>query len=154
MPSYKQNPAARKVETEEGLKYINSARGPRQHLHVAKEDEEVPTAPSAKLSSTPSAELQAMINRVKELFAERPAWTRRGIQNSLDQSFNLNNLKFALPYAAYMWKSGPWKDSYFRLGVDPRKDSSFGQYQSIFCVHKRLEKNADQVATTSVARMI
>lgn len=134
--SYKQNPAARKTQTVSGVKYVNRTRGMRQHLLTITFEDEVPVGPSSKLSTEPNTEVQDIVGKLKDLFAKRPMWTRRGLANSLSGVTHIYNLKFALPYVAYMWKSGPWRDCYVKYGVDPRSDNSYAKYQAIYCLYK------------------
>lgn len=72
-------------------------------------------------------------------------WTRRGIVNTLNESKDLYAIKFALPYVAFMWKSGPWRDCYSIFGLDPRKDPNCAQYQAIYCTTKTSKPEWDNV---------
>lgn len=116
---------------------MNRTRGLRQHLiTMVSEDGEVPSTHSQKLPSRPSAEIADIIVKLEKIFADRPIWTRRGVTNMLGQTTNFHNIKFALPYVSYMWRSGPWRDCYVRFGLDPRSDPCYGDYQAIYCMSK------------------
>lgn len=71
-----------------------------------------------------------MIAELKALFDTRPMWTRRGIVDSLGG--DSYSLKYAIPYVAYTWRQGPWRDVYARFGYDPRQNSEGAKYQSVF----------------------
>ncbi|CCG81898.1 Transcription factor tau subunit sfc15 / FY16936)) [Taphrina deformans PYCC 5710] len=107
------------------------------------DDGAVPSSPSAKLPEEPSAEITSIVTKLMKIFEERPMWTRRGLMNKLDQTTNFYNIKFALPYVSYMWKSGPWRDCYARFGVDPRSNSSYAVYQAIYCMSKVVPATSD-----------
>lgn len=150
--SFQQNPAARKVETETGLKLINRTRGLRQHLlTVTFEDANVPTEPSPLLVSDPGADLMLLVGKLQELFDRRPMWTRRGIVNELNDLKSFQSIKFALPYVSYMWKAGPWRDCYAKFGIDPRTEPAYAAYQALYFTTKSLPKEWDSSNTVYVA---
>ena len=115
---------------------------------VEKDIPTIPTTPSSGLDSltAPSTNpsLLLCVKRLHVFFAERPISTRRAIFNSYLTRHGPGNsdsltenwrpiLRFALPYVCYMFKSGPFRDAYVVLGVDPRKDSKWAKYaNSIF----------------------
>lgn len=69
---------------------------------------------------------------LQDLFDQRPIWTRRALLNRLDSSLSsFNVVRFCLAYVAFAIRSGPWRDTYIRLGVDPRTDPKYRFYQSI-----------------------
>ncbi|CAN7993076.1 unnamed protein product [Ixodes hexagonus] len=65
--------------------------------------------------------------KVKELFEQRPLWTRTALQVQLDEQ--PSRFKLILPVVAYYILSGPFRTSWVRLGFDPRKDPSTKPYQ-------------------------
>lgn len=65
--------------------------------------------------------------RIKELFEERPLWTRSALQVQLDEQ--PSRFKLILPVVAYYVLSGPFRTSWVRLGFDPRKDRTTKPYQ-------------------------
>lgn len=88
-----------------------------------------------------SPSMQLCIKRVTELFQSRPISTRRAIFNTYLDKYGLGItdsttdnwraiLRFSLPYVCYMFKSGPFRDAYVVLGLDPRKDSKWARYQT------------------------
>jgi general transcription factor 3C polypeptide 5 (transcription factor C subunit 1) len=112
---------------------------------VEKDIPKIPTKPSPHLDSltspTINPSLQLCVQRVKAFFAERPISTRRAIFNSYLIRHGPGNaespsenwrpiLRFALPYVCYMFKSGPFRDAYVLLGVDPRKEQKWAKYQT------------------------
>lgn len=89
---------------------------------------DVPTVPQKPSDDCPPVDtlekpVREMIAKLESLFAERPAWTRRAIRNRLntdtpEQRFALRR---AVPYVAYIFRAGPWRDAIIRFGYDPRK---------------------------------
>ncbi|KAK6352503.1 tau 95 subunit of transcription factor TFIIIC [Orbilia blumenaviensis] len=70
------------------------------------------------------------LKRLEELFKERPIWTRRGLMNNMPSGL-WQQLKWAYPHIAYYWRSGPWRDTYVKFGVDPRTSKEFAKYQVV-----------------------
>lgn len=67
---------------------------------------------------------------IRAVFNQRAIVTRRSILNSLPDKVKWD-LRYGLQYCAYSFRSGPWKDTYIRFGVDPRKDPMCRRYQTI-----------------------
>src|SRR5438045_3631150 len=112
---------------------------------VDKDIPAIPTQPSPHLDSltlpNTNPSLQLCVKRLDALFAERPISTRRAIFNSYLARHGSGNpdsqtenwrpiFRFALPYICYMFKSGPFRDAYVILGVDPRKEQKWAIYQT------------------------
>ncbi|KAF1760606.1 hypothetical protein GCK72_008855 [Caenorhabditis remanei] len=66
---------------------------------------------------------------LKELFNERPMWTRIGLlyRTRIDDSL----LRSILQKYAFYIQSGPWGRLWCRFGYDPRKDKEGGLYQTL-----------------------
>lgn len=64
------------------------------------------------------------------LFTTRPAWTRRGLRNSLTTHEQRLALRHAIPYVCYIFRSGPWRDAIVKLGHDPRSSPDYRIYQT------------------------
>jgi general transcription factor 3C polypeptide 5 (transcription factor C subunit 1) len=111
---------------------------------VDKDAPQVPQAPSPHLDplSTSDAATQLCVSRLRVLFAERPITTRRAVFNSYLNRYGPGNanstenwrpiLRFCLPHVCYMFQSGPYRDAYMIHGLDPRKDSKWARYQTVF----------------------
>jgi hypothetical protein len=67
---------------------------------------------------------------LKLLFDQRPAWTKLGILN-INESVDASKLKKILPYVAYTFLNGPWRNVWIRYDLDPRLNSLFKDYQII-----------------------
>ena len=79
-----------------------------------------------------SRTFQKTVTALQALFDQRPIWTRRALLNSLESELSsFNVVRFCLPYVSYALRSGPWRDAYVRLGVDPRADPQYRIYQTI-----------------------
>jgi general transcription factor 3C polypeptide 5 (transcription factor C subunit 1) len=103
----------------------------RTHL-VAYDIPQVPHQPQEDLRPIEELEnsLRATIQLLEELFAKRPAWTRRAIRNHLTTDEQRNNLRHAVPYVGYIFRSGPWRDAIIKLGHDPRTSPAYRDYQT------------------------
>lgn len=66
---------------------------------------------------------------LRELFEERPMWTRVGViyRTRLDD----NLLRCILQKYAFYIQSGPWGRLWCKFGYDPRKDKDGGLYQTL-----------------------
>lgn len=86
-------------------------------------------------ANLPPAEpmIQTILAEVTGLFDQRPIWSRRALLNHLNKDNPaLYLLRSAIPYVAYQFRRGPWRDALVKYGVDPRKDASFRKYQTVF----------------------
>jgi general transcription factor 3C polypeptide 5 (transcription factor C subunit 1) len=102
-------------------------------------DSEWPTAPQPNvppLTMHPER-VQSLVELIRPIFKKRPIWTRRALINSLPPEAHVTLLRRALCWVAFYIRTGPWRDTLCRLGVDPRKDPSCAQYQT---VHIRLSR--------------
>lgn len=72
-----------------------------------------------------------MIAQLRVLLVARPVITRRAAFNALQEG-TIADLRHALPYAGYMFKSGPWRDALVVFGTDPRTEVKYAQYQTFF----------------------
>jgi len=110
---------------------------------VDKDIHTIPMGPSKDLDP-PNALTPAMklcVDRLNVLFVARPISTRRAIFNAYLEKYGPGNpevphdhwrpiLRFALPYVCYMFRSGPFRDAYVRIGIDPRKEAKWAGYQT------------------------
>ncbi|KAK6339332.1 tau 95 subunit of transcription factor TFIIIC [Orbilia javanica] len=133
---FRQNPAI-KVDTDVNGEpvFINAgARVQTQTQYGNWASDTVPQAGRLKRPKGPEV-LVGCLKKLEELFEERPIWTRRGLMNNMPSGL-WQQLKWAYPHVAYYWRSGPWRDTYVKFGVDPRKSKEFAKYQVVaFKVH-------------------
>lgn len=131
---YRQNPTVKQAVDESGKMITVNTQQPtkiRSHL-VAFDIPVVPSEPQEDLAPIDSLDpiLRGTIERVKKLFEERPAWTRRAIRSYLASDEQQPLLRHALPYVGYIFRSGPWRDAIIKLGVDPRTSPEYRHYQT------------------------
>ncbi|KAJ5664913.1 uncharacterized protein N7477_007361 [Penicillium maclennaniae] len=131
---YRQNPTVKQAVDESGKMITVNTQQPtkiRSHL-VAFDIPVVPSEPQEDLAPIESLDpiLRGTIERVKKLFEERPAWTRRAIRSYLASDEQQPLLRHALPYVGYIFRSGPWRDAIIKLGVDPRTSPEYRHYQT------------------------
>ncbi|KTW29797.1 hypothetical protein T552_01002 [Pneumocystis carinii B80] len=139
---YRQNPSLIKIQQDSKLKLVNKSKAPRiWSISVPWETETVPAEPHVKLPNIPEQNIQNILNLLKVLFEERPIWTRRAITykvNEKDSGMSVY-LKYALAYVAYHWRSGPWRDTYVKYGVDPRTDQKYRFFQTVSFTYRPSE---------------
>lgn len=98
---------------------------------------EVPTQPPDGLAPESSlpANIQRLMIAIRGILAERPVCTRRYLQNNIPREIwnavGPDAAKYLWQRVAYLWLSGPWRDSLCALGVDPRKDKEMRLYQTL-----------------------
>ncbi|PKY03793.1 RNA polymerase III transcription factor IIIC subunit [Aspergillus campestris IBT 28561] len=132
---YRQNPTVRQtMDTSGNITTINTQRAAKVLTHlVAYDIDPVPSQPRdscppmEKLDST----MRETITIIADLFAQRPAWTRRGLRNALPKVEQRYALRHAIPYVGYVFRSGPWRDAIVRFGHDPRTDPEYRKYQTL-----------------------
>lgn len=93
----------------------------------------VPTGP---MSGTPL--IDSLEDEVKELFEkanalmnERPIWTRRALSNRINSDRWSHFGRHVYQHIGYEFRSGPWKDTVIKYGVDPRNDPRYRIYQTM-----------------------
>jgi general transcription factor 3C polypeptide 5 (transcription factor C subunit 1) len=74
--------------------------------------------------------MRQTIQILQSLYEKQPAWTRRGLRNNLTTDEHRTNLRHAIPYIGYIFRSGPWRDAIIKLGVDPRTSPDYRHYQT------------------------
>ncbi|KAK9321266.1 RNA polymerase III transcription factor IIIC subunit-domain-containing protein [Lipomyces orientalis] len=140
--SYRQNPAVHAVTDASGAtRLVNKSIVQRLFSKVVRwTDESVPdeTYPAKNLpvakATASNPRMLEIIDLLRAKFDERPIWTRRALEEeALDDELRhmwTSHVKFALPYIAFTWKSGPWRATYTKYGIDPRKDKVYAKYQT------------------------
>jgi general transcription factor 3C polypeptide 5 (transcription factor C subunit 1) len=68
---------------------------------------------------------------MRGLFEQRPIWTRRALLNQFPDDAPFYAARYLIAYVAYAIRSGPWRDTFCKFGVDPRTDRSYRKYQSV-----------------------
>ncbi|KLO18083.1 hypothetical protein SCHPADRAFT_136378 [Schizopora paradoxa] len=139
--NYKQNTmsiVSTTVDEETGAekkRLVNKSRwvptGPAQASYS---DANVPTEPPQSAQDAKGRADKRILELLKNLFDERPAWTRVALSNQLSpmDSRELTNSKLLLTLACYTFSDGPWRDTLCRFGYDPRKDPQARFYQRIY----------------------
>ncbi|KAK9483025.1 RNA polymerase III transcription factor IIIC subunit-domain-containing protein [Lipomyces starkeyi] len=140
--SYRQNPAVHAVTDASGAtRLVNKSIVQRLFSKVVRWTDAAVPDESYATKNLPVAKATAANPRMLEIiellrtkFEERPIWTRRALEEeALDEELRhmwASHVKFALPYVAFTWKSGPWRATYTKYGIDPRKDKKYAKYQT------------------------
>jgi general transcription factor 3C polypeptide 5 (transcription factor C subunit 1) len=132
--SYRQNPTVKQAIGRSGeLETVNTQTASKILTHlVAYDIPEVPSQPRANMlpMSVLDAGMLRTIANLNALYEKQPAWTRRGLRNNLKSDEDRLNLRYAIPYVGYIFRSGPWRDAIIKLGVDPRTSPEYRYYQT------------------------
>ncbi|CAO3687925.1 unnamed protein product [Umbelopsis ramanniana] len=131
--SYQQNPAITRVKIRQpdgsvAIKLVNRYKQRKEiHFVIPWEASVIPDKPPNNFRPLEGEMLQTL-SRVKELFQERPIWTRFAIRAMLPPSTH-KFLSRILPGVGYNVSSGPWRDTWVRYGYEPSKHPETYQYQ-------------------------
>lgn len=74
-----------------------------------------------------------VLEKLFDAFEERPLWLELPLSARLPASVTVGSdiLKRLLPYVCYRWKDGPWKNTYCRLGFDPREEEADSKWLQV-----------------------
>lgn len=131
---YRQNPTVKQsIDTTGQIRTINTSQSAKVLTHLVPFD--IPVVPHQPRESCPPIHtlelaMQETIQVLETLFTARPAWTRRGLRNSLTTLEQRHSLRHAIPYVGYIFRSGPWRDAIVKLGHDPRSSPDYRIYQT------------------------
>lgn len=132
--SYHQNPAIQLTFDNTGKEITSNIKAVQKTSNqlVGYGVKKVPTAPMLNLPAEESLEqhIQTIIKQLREVLEERPIVTRRFVINRLGRDCEYD-LRYAIQYTAYIFRSGPWKDALVKFGLDPRVNSECRQYQTL-----------------------
>ncbi|KAJ3886126.1 RNA polymerase III transcription factor IIIC subunit-domain-containing protein [Lentinula edodes] len=94
-----------------------------------------PTAPGKPPTNVEAVREQVdkdILNKLDELFAQRPVWTRASLFNQISttiakeiyksKAHHLSCSKVILPLVCYVFHNSPWRDTVVKLGYNPRKN--------------------------------
>lgn len=82
--------------------------------------------------------LEQCLDILHALFEKRPIWVKRHIDGIVPLDLH-PALKVALSLCSYRFTKGPWRNSYIKLGVDPRTSKEYAQYQTeYFKIERKL----------------
>ncbi|KAL1644434.1 tau 95 subunit of transcription factor TFIIIC [Diplodia intermedia] len=132
--SYRQNPAVKILHDEQGRQIMYNPTASRKFImHSVDIDAEdifhespVPLPPEDSLEP----HIRDTVANMRKLLEERPVMTRRYLANHLEAPTD-DSIRSSFAYVGYSFKSGPWRDTLIRFGVDPRKDPQYRHYQTL-----------------------
>ena len=136
--AYRQNPAIKAfIDPSTGARRLYNTQAPAT-IWTYQTQWNVPSSqiPAAINPAANSLELEhhnfrGLVTILHAIFARRPIWTRRGLCNQFPANSPLFLAKYAIAYVAYSMRSGPWRDTYIKFGVDPRSDKGYRKYQTL-----------------------
>lgn len=147
--TYRQNPSVKvSHDPVTGRSVIGNTQAPPKTYtyQIAWDDAEYPTAvmPGITPLEKQTPIVRQTVAALQALFEERPIWSRRALLNCLPSNLSaFNVVRFCLGYVSFAIRSGPWRDTLVRLGVDPRTDPKYRVYQTIML---QLVPKANQLA--------
>lgn len=147
--TYRQNPSVKvSHDPVTGRSVIGNTQAPPKTYtyQIAWDDVEYPTAvmPGITPLEKQTPIVRETVAALQALFEERPIWSRRALLNCLPSNLSaFNVVRFCLGYVSFAIRSGPWRDTLVRLGVDPRTDPKYRVYQTIML---QLVPKANQLA--------
>ncbi|KAF2090691.1 hypothetical protein K490DRAFT_7768, partial [Saccharata proteae CBS 121410] len=132
--SYRQNPAVKITQDDSGKNVLTNVKAIRGFV-VHTIDAHAPDVHHAPpFLPKPEHELdsitQEVVQKIRAMLEERPVMTRRYIKNHLPPRV-FDAQRTAYPYVGYSFRSGPWRDTLVKYGVDPRKDPKYRIYQTV-----------------------
>ena len=109
--------------------------------------------------STPGAgyleALEECVELLNKLFSRRPVWIKRHLDGIVPERIH-HTIKVALALVSYRFTMGPWRNTYIKLGCDPRSSREYAKYQSeYFKIPKKMlddpkiRKNVPEIPTLS-----
>lgn len=153
---YTGNPYAKKSESGESSVKGTYIKNYQQLVYDFGMETPVPTEPHPELVKTYSfaresglypgtgkdvkflEKLETCMSILGELFERRPIWVKRHIDGIVPIDLH-PTLKVALSLKSYRFTKGPWRNSYIKLGVDPRVSDRFACYQTeYFKIERKL----------------
>lgn len=85
--------------------------------------------PGTKKESKFYESLMECLEILQRLFEKRPVWVKRHLDGIIPKHI-YHTIKVALALVSYRFTTGPWRNTYIRLGVDPRASSEYAKYQT------------------------
>jgi general transcription factor 3C polypeptide 5 (transcription factor C subunit 1) len=130
---FKQNTNLKSVaHDDDGEQLINISK--REKTLYIKHDfkSPAPTAPTAEIVADGARPAVAKIVAIiKDMFDERPIWSRLAVESHIPFWHNRVDLTNALAQIAYVGASGPYRLLWIKYGVDPRVDKQLRTYQIV-----------------------
>lgn len=144
---YSTNPFAKK---ENGVPEVSSTyiKNYQQFVHDLGEKTKIPTKPHELLQKDfdfaqangvyPGTKkeskfyecLMECLEILKQLFERRrPIWVKRHLDGIIPKHI-YHTIKVALALVSYRFTMGPWRNTYIKLGIDPRSSSEYAKYQT------------------------
>ncbi|XP_018332760.1 general transcription factor 3C polypeptide 5 [Agrilus planipennis] len=124
-------PKRKNALEEEGKHIVTNTRKSRTtHTVFMKfEDQSCPSKPPPlEMCPIVKIDLSDELEKIKQLFSDRPIWSKTGIQHHTQISST--RLKHLISHVAYHMVTGPWRIMWVRFGCDPRKDPNMRIYQT------------------------
>ncbi|XP_018025796.1 uncharacterized protein LOC108681288 [Hyalella azteca] len=72
--------------------------------------------------------ISPVFEKLKQLFEERPIWSRAGVRCAL--GYSSDNIKYLLPCVGYYFMAGPWRNLWVKFGYDPRQNPQSFLFQT------------------------
>jgi hypothetical protein len=131
------------------IQYFNSKYISANAISIGFQDN-LPARPDLTLLPDPDAStrlgrISDFKMKLERLFEKRPIWTRAALANELQCDVANHFLFHALPYIAYVFQQGPWRQCWVKYEVDPRADIQYRIYQIIDLRTSRVTKQSSHI---------
>ncbi|AET38929.1 transcription factor TFIIIC subunit TFC1 Ecym_3444 [Eremothecium cymbalariae DBVPG len=156
---YNSNPYAMKTSTGESRVLGTYIKNYQQFVHDFSADTKIPETPHPELvkqyelakktkvypgsknDSKFYEKLEQCLLILTKLFETRHVWIKRHIDGIISQDLH-SVLKIALALVSYRFTKGPWRNTYIKLGMDPRSSNIYAKYQTeYFKIEGKLLRN-------------
>lgn len=157
---YKSNPYATKTPSGESKVVGTYIKNYQQFMHEFSESKPVPhlphvellekyniakknkVYPGSKSDSKFYEKLEECLPILHKLFEKRHVWIKRHIDGIIPLELHAV-FKIALALVTYRFTKGPWRNTYIKLGVDPRSSNEYAKYQTeYFKIERHLLQNS------------
>ena len=99
--------------------------------------------------------LEECVELLNKLFSRRPVWVKRHLDGIVPERIH-HTIKVALALVSYRFTMGPWRNTYIKLGCDPRSSNEYAKYQTEYFKIPRkmlddpkIRKNIPEIPTLS-----
>lgn len=155
---YQKNPYTTVLRDEKGeTKVVKKKDDIKLHSKIIEfQSEDIPIEPAPELIKNydrliksdltgrySEYHLLECIKWLKSCFDVKPMWLRKHLDDIIPENLK-RYVKVALPYISFIYKSGPWRFSYIKYGIDPKVDKSLWKYQCEYFRIQGIKVNVDK----------
>lgn len=94
--------------------------------------------------------VQRAVTVFRDLFKQRPIWTRRALANHVEEGNLTSSHQTALAFIAFSIASGVWSRTLCVFGVNPLSDPSYRKFQTVATINDQKRDSHDKMAGLAV----